>query len=243
VVVKSELVNSYVEITVQDSGIGISREFLPHVFDRFRQGDPGTNRIHGGMGLGLSIVRQLVELHGGTARAESEGEGRGTTFVIGLPSVTLQEDRKGAEFTGPTAGNILEIECPPSLQGLRVLVVDDEADTRDMMCAVLEHCRIDVVTARSTSEAMEAIAQFRPDVLISDLGMPEEDGFALIAQVRALPAERGGQIPAAALTAYVRAEDRMKVLRSGFQLHVPKPFEPAELVTVVANLAGRVGKG
>ena len=243
VLVKSELVNSYVEITVQDSGIGISREFLPHVFDRFRQGDPGTNRIHGGMGLGLSIVRQLVELHGGTARAESEGEGHGTTFVIGLPSVTLKEDRAGAERIRPTAGNILEIDCPPSLQGLRVLVVDDEADTRDMMCAVLEHCRIDVVTARSTSEALEAIAQFRPDVLISDLGMPEEDGFALIAQVRALPAERGGQIPAAALTAYVRAEDRMKVLRSGFQLHVPKPFEPAELVTVVANLAGRVGKG
>ncbi|MDT7689962.1 MAG: hypothetical protein QOE46_2721 [Acidobacteriota bacterium] len=237
--VKLESVASRVEITVQDTGIGISPEFLPHIFDRFRQADPGTNRVHGGMGLGLSIVRQLVELHGGTVRAESEGEGKGSTFVVSLPFITLKEVPERTERPFSNAVAHLEIDCPPSLQGLRVLIVDDETDTRDMMRAVLEHCKVEVFTAGSTSEALEAIARFRPDVLISDLGMPEEDGYRLIAKVRALPAERGGQIPAAALTAYVRAEDRTRVLRAGFQLHVPKPFEPAELVAVVANLAGR----
>ncbi|MDT5156186.1 MAG: hypothetical protein QOH51_543 [Acidobacteriota bacterium] len=243
ILVRLESVGSQVEITVEDSGIGISREFLPHIFDRFRQADPGTNRMHGGMGLGLSIVRQLVELHGGTVRAESEGEGKGTTFVVSLPFVALREEPVMAERTLPTAINPLEIECPPSLQGLRVLVVDDEADTRELLRAVLEHCKSEVVTVGSASEALEALAQFRPDVLISDLGLPEEDGYVLIDKVRALSSEHGGQTPAAALTAYVRAEDRMRVLRSGFQLHVPKPIEPAELVAVVANLATRLGKG
>ncbi|MDT5293223.1 MAG: hypothetical protein QOJ76_103 [Acidobacteriota bacterium] len=243
ILIKLERVASHVEITVQDSGIGIRREFLPHIFERFRQADPGTNRIHGGMGLGLSIVRQLVELHGGTVRAESAGEGKGATFVVSLPFIALKEESEAMERLLPLVANPLDIDCLASLQGLRVLVVDDEADTREMMRAVLEHCKIEVFTAESASEALEAIAQFRPDVLISDLGLPEDDGYALIAKVRALPAEHGGQMPAAALTAYVRAEDRMKVLRSGFQLHVPKPFEPAELVTVVANLAGRIGKG
>ena len=233
-----ESVNSRVEITVRDSGIGIDGEFLPHVFDRFRQADPGTNRVHGGMGLGLSIVRQLVELHGGTVRAESEGEGKGASFAVSLPFVTFHEATQRAKRTIPAA--LVELDCPPSLPGLRVLVVDDEADTLDMLRAVLEHCQIEVITAGSASEALEALVQSRPDVLISDLGMPGEDGFALIAKVRKLSAESGGQIPAAALTAYVRSEDRVKVLRSGFQLHVPKPIEPAELITVVANLAGRI---
>jgi PAS domain S-box-containing protein len=241
--VKSESIAAHVEITVQDSGIGISREFLPHIFERFRQADRGINRTHGGMGLGLSIVRQLVELHGGTVRAASEGEGKGATFVVRLPFVALKEEAERMERLLPVAAEPLEIECPPSLEGLRVLVVDDEADTREMIRAVLEHCKVEVATAESASAALEAVARFRPDVLISDLGLPEEDGYSLIAKVRALPAERGGQMPAAALTAYVRAEDRMKVLRSGFQLHVPKPFEPAELVTVVENLAARIGKG
>ena len=237
--VNLESVNSRVEITVRDSGIGISPEFLPHVFDRFRQADPGTNRVHGGMGLGLSIVRQLVELHGGTVRAESEGEGKGTTFAVSLPFVALHEETRRAKHPA-TAVAHLEFDCPPSLKGLRVLVVDDEADTRDMLRAVLEQCRVEVITAGSASEALEALVHSRPDVLISDLGMPGEDGYALISKVRALPAESGGRIPAAALTAYVRAEDRVKVLRAGFQLHVPKPIEPAELVTVVANLAERM---
>jgi signal transduction histidine kinase/CheY-like chemotaxis protein len=236
-------VDTRVEITVQDSGMGIDPEFLPHIFDRFRQADPGTNRIHGGMGLGLSIVRQLVELHGGTVRAASEGEGKGATFTVSLPFVNFgRGPGRAAERLPFGSVDHAEISCPPSLQGLRVLVVDDEKDTREMIRAVLEYCKMEVITAASASEALEAIAQSRPDVLLSDLGMPGEDGYALIAKVRALPAERGGQIPAAALTAYVRAEDRVKVLRSGFQLHVPKPFEPNELVAVVANLAGRLDK-
>ncbi len=242
ILVESRLAGTRVEITVRDTGMGISPEFLPHIFDRFRQANPGTNRIHGGMGLGLSIVRQLVELHGGTIRAESEGDGKGATFIVSLPFVALDEGSRLAERRpNGAADSRLELDCPPALQGLRVLVVDDEADTRDMLRAVLEHCGAEVITAGSASEALDALAHLRPDVLISDLGMPEDDGFTLMEKVRALPAERGGRIPAAALTAYVRAEDRVKVLRSGFQLHIPKPVEPAELVTVVAHLAGRSG--
>ena len=235
-------VDTRVEITVQDSGMGIDPEFLPHIFDRFRQADPATNRVHGGMGLGLSIVRQLVELHGGTVRAESEGEGKGATFTVSLPFVNFKRGSGRTERLPLNAGGYPEINCPPSLQGLRVLAVDDEADTREMIRAVLEHCKMEVITAASASEALEAIAQSRPDILISDVGMPGEDGYALIAKVRSLPAERGGQIPAAALTAYVRKEDRLKVLHSGFHLHVSKPLEPNELVAVVANLAGRLNQ-
>jgi signal transduction histidine kinase/ActR/RegA family two-component response regulator len=234
--------DSRVEITVRDSGMGIAPEFLPHIFDRFRQADPGTNRVHGGMGLGLSIVRQLVELHGGTVRAESEGEGKGATFTVSLPFVNFRRGPERGERLPLKAVSHAEINCPASLQGLRVLAVDDEADTREMIRAVLEHCKMEVITAGSSSEALEAIAQSRPDVLISDLGMPGEDGYSLIAKVRALPPERGGQIPAAALTAYVRAEDRVKVLYSGFQLHVSKPIEPNELLAVVTNLAGRLNE-
>ena len=236
--VKLSSADSRVLITVRDSGAGIPEEFLPHIFDRFRQADPGANRIHGGMGLGLSIVRQLVELHGGTVKAESEGEGKGATFTVSLPFVNFNRGNARAERV-PLDTRHAEINCPPSLRGLRVLAVDDEADTREMIRAVLEHCKIEVITAASASEALEAIVQSRPDVLLSDLGMPGEDGYALIEKVRALPPERGGRIPAAALTAYVRGEDRVKVLRSGFQLHVSKPLEPNELVAVVANLANR----
>ncbi|MET0645359.1 MAG: ATP-binding protein [Pyrinomonadaceae bacterium] len=239
IAVRLESVDTRVEITVQDSGIGIDPEFLPHIFERFRQADPGTNRVHGGMGLGLSIVRQLVELHGGTVRAASAGEGTGATFTVSLPFVNFRRGQERAERL-PFSSGLTEIHCPPGLQGLRVLAVDDEADTREMIRAVLEYCKMEVITAASASEALEALVQSRPDVLLSDLGMPGADGYALIAKVRALPAERGGQIPAAALTAYVRAEDRVKVLRSGFQLHVSKPLEPNELVAVVANLAGRL---
>ncbi|MGH9942633.1 MAG: ATP-binding response regulator [Pyrinomonadaceae bacterium] len=222
--------------------MGINRDFLPHVFDRFRQADAATTRLHGGLGLGLSIVRQLVELHGGTVRAESEGEGRGTTFIVSLPFLVINRELEAPERVHPTAGHNFRLDCPPSLNGIRVLIVDDEADTRDLLRAVLERYESQVITAGSTAEALEAIVRLRPDVLVSDLGMPGEDGYALIAKVRALPAERGGQTPAAALTAYARVEDRLRVLRSGFQIHLPKPVEPAELVTVVANLAGRIGQ-
>jgi PAS domain S-box-containing protein len=241
--VKLERVNSHVEIMVSDSGIGISREFLPYVFDRFRQEDAATTRLHGGLGLGLSIVRQLTELHGGTARVESEGEGQGATFIISLPFIAVMSEQVEPERRHPTASDkSIALDCPPSLDGLRVLVVDDEEDTRDLLRAVLEKCGAEVTMAASTAEALDALEALRPDVLVSDLGMPGADGYALIARVRALPAERGGQTPAAALTAYARAEDRLRVLSSGFQIHLPKPVEPMELIIVVANLAGRTGK-
>ncbi|MBV9929107.1 MAG: response regulator [Acidobacteria bacterium] len=238
---KLERVESHVEITVSDSGIGIAPDFLPYVFDRFRQADAAATRHHGGLGLGLSIVRQLTELHGGTARVESEGEGRGASFCISLPFIAVKGDPEGPGPAHPTAGGGgVEFDCPPSLEGLRVLVVDDEQDTRDLLRAVLERCGSEVTGASSAAEALAAVEALRPDVIVSDLGMPGEDGYALIAKVRALPAERGGRTPAAALTAYARTEDRLRVLRSGFQIHLPKPVEPAELVTVVANLSGRV---
>jgi CheY-like chemotaxis protein/anti-sigma regulatory factor (Ser/Thr protein kinase) len=241
--VKVQRLNSHVEIVVSDSGVGISKEFLPYVFDRFRQADGSTTRIHGGLGLGLSIVRQLVDLHGGSVSVESKGEGKGATFTITLPFAGVINDQKeAASPTPPHGGEIVTFEGLPSLEGLKVLVVDDEADTRELIREVLKECGSEVVMSRSVEEALEALEQHHPDILISDLGMPDEDGYSLISKIRALPPERGGQIPAAALTAYARAEDRMRVLRSGFQFHLPKPVDSAELVTVVASLAGRAYK-
>jgi CheY-like chemotaxis protein len=239
--VRLERINSHVELTVSDSGKGIESEFLPHVFDRFRQADQKSTRTHGGLGLGLSIVRQLVELHGGSVHAKSEGEGQGATFVVQLP---LMVTPRGVEQQGhrhPTAGGNMELDCPPQLDRLRILVVDDEDDTRDLLRTVLEQCGAEVVTAGSAMEALEALKKSKPDVLISDIGMPEDDGYALISKVRALSAARGGKVPAIALTAYARTEDRVRALMAGFQVHLSKPIEPVELVTVVASLVGRTG--
>ena len=237
-------IDSHIEVVVSDTGVGISKEFLPYVFDRFRQADGSTTRIHGGLGLGLSIVRQLVDLHGGSVSVESAGEGKGATFTITLPFVGVVSTQKETESTHPThTDEIVTFEGLPSLEGLKILVVDDEADTRELIREVLKECGSEVVMSRSAAEALEALEQHKPDILISDLGMPDEDGYSLISKIRALPPERGGQIPAAALTAYARAEDRMRVLRSGFQFHLPKPVDSAELVTVVASLAGRAYKG
>ena len=238
--VKVQRIDSHVEIVVIDSGVGISKEFLPYVFDRFRQADASTTRIHGGLGLGLSIVRQLVDLHGGSVSVHSEGEGKGAAFTITLPFVGVVSNQQEAEAVHPTQGDeIILFEGLPSLHGLKVLVVDDEPDTRELIREVLKECGSEVITSQSAAEALEALEQHKPDILISDLGMPDEDGYSLISKIRALPEDRGGQIPAAALTAYARAEDRMRVLRSGFQFHLPKPVDSAELVTVVASLAGR----
>ena len=239
---KVQRINSHVEIVVSDSGVGINKEFLPYVFDRFRQADGSTTRIHGGLGLGLSIVRQLVDLHGGSVGVESKGEGKGATFTITLPFVGVSSDQKETESLPTHGDEIVTFEDLPSLQGLKVLVVDDEADTRELIREVLKECGSEVMLSRSAEEALEALERYHPDILISDLGMPDEDGYSLISKIRALPPERGGQIPAAALTAYARAEDRMRVLRSGFQFHLPKPVDSAELVTVVASLAGRAYK-
>ncbi|MCA1630501.1 MAG: PAS domain S-box protein [Acidobacteria bacterium] len=241
-------VNSHLEVTISDTGQGIPEEFLPYVFDRFRQADPTPTRAHGGLGLGLAIVRHLIELHGGSVRAESAGAGQGSTFRVSLP--LLATTRAETAPPGETAGAARErvssyfagLECPPELEGVRVLLVEDDPDSRELLIMVLEHCRAEVVAAAGSEEAMRALEGWRPDVVISDIEMPGEDGYTFIRRLRALPAERGGDTPAAALTAYARAEDRMRALVAGFHLHVPKPVEPAELVTVVASLAGRAIK-
>ena len=234
--------DAHVEVVVTDTGIGIKKEFLPHVFDRFRQADPSTTRIHGGLGLGLSIVHQLVGLHGGNVSVQSEGEGKGATFTINLPFVGAVSDHHDAEPVPVHSEEITTLEGLPSLEGLKVLVVDDEADTRELIREVLKECGSEVVVCASVEEALVALEEHKPDILISDLGMPDEDGYSLISKIRALPSDRGGHIPAAALTAYARTEDRLRVLRSGFQFHLPKPVDSAELVTVVASLAGRAYK-
>jgi len=242
VIVRLERVGSHLELTVSDTGKGIAKDFLPHVFDRFRQADATTTRAFGGLGLGLAIVRQLVELHGGTVRVDSEGESLGSTFTVSLPLAAM---RGAVSDTGSALEQpefkLPELECPPELNGIRVLVVDDEADTCELLQFILEGCGAQVKTASSAAAALEAVAEEVFDVLISDIGMPDEDGYSLIAKVRALSKERGGKIPAAALSAYAGEEDRIRVLRSGFQIHVPKPISPSELVAVVANLAGRTG--
>jgi PAS domain S-box-containing protein len=241
--VRLERVDSHVELIVTDTGPGIKPEALPFIFDRFRQEDSTTTRRHGGLGLGLAIVRHLVEMHGGTVEVESSGNGAGATFTVKLPLIATRsahlmpdQRKEGVHPTASTSG--VSFDCPPELEGLHVLVVDDEEDTRYLVSSILEQCAARVSTAASAEEGLAALKRLRPDVLLSDLGMPVEDGYSLIMKVRALPPDEGGRTPAAALTAYARVEDRMKVLRSGFQIHLPKPVEPAELVTVVASLAG-----
>ena len=245
--VRLERINSHVEIVVSDTGQGMTSNILPYIFERFRQADSTSTRAHGGLGLGLAIVRHLVELHGGTVEAESEGAGQGSTFTVRLPLIAMRSidlsSMRNEERVHPTASGGVPFDCPPVLKDLHVLVVDDEEDTRLFVTAVLEQCGARVTATASAAEALVSLQDLRPDVLVSDLGMPEEDGYSLIRKVRALSADEGGRTPAAALTAYARVEDRLKVLRSGFQIHLPKPIEPAELVTVVANLTGRITEG
>ncbi|MBE9007158.1 PAS domain S-box protein [Fortiea sp. LEGE XX443] len=235
---ESLLIPSYAQIQIIDTGIGIKREFLPYVFDRFRQADSSSTRAHGGLGLGLAIVRHLVELHGGTLHVESMGEGQGATFTVKLPLLLPNKETISQPLSIPEA-NLDVVPLCPLLTGVRVLVVDDEADTREYMTTVLQQCQAEVQAVGSAQEALQVIFQWQPDVLISDIGMPGEDGYSLIRQLRSQPPEQGGKIPAAALTAYARAEDRMRAIQEGFQLHLPKPIEPAELATVVASLVRR----
>jgi CheY-like chemotaxis protein/two-component sensor histidine kinase len=233
-----ERVNSHVEIIVSDTGMGIKPEFLPFVFDRFRQADASTTRKHGGLGLGLSIVRQLVEMHGGNVRAKSPGEGQGATFSIELP---ISIAHAGAHRRTPNppddAGGAL---ASAPLDGVRVLVVDDEPDARELARQILGLARATVKTAGSAAEALEQLAAERPDVLVSDIGMPVADGYELIRRVREL-GWNGKQLPAVALTAFARPEDRRRALLAGFQTHVSKPVDPDELIAIVATLLGRTG--
>ncbi|WP_371877648.1 ATP-binding protein [Pyxidicoccus parkwayensis] len=230
---------SSVEISVADTGQGISAQFLPHVFERFRQADGSTTRQAGGLGLGLAVVRHLVELHGGTVSAASEGESKGATFVVTLPQAVTQrrEVLVPPSLRGPLLAQ--DVPCPPQLAGLRLLVVDDEEDTRELLRSLLETCGVIVTTAGSAEEALSLLRREPHDALVSDIGMPMEDGYRFISRVRALSREQGGDIPAVALTAYTRMEDRTRALLAGFNSHVPKPIEPVELLAVIAALVTR----
>jgi PAS domain S-box-containing protein len=236
--VRLERIDSHVEFAVKDTGQGIDPEFLPHVFDRFRQADSSRTRRHRGLGLGLSIVRELVELHGGTVTAHSTGEGEGTTFKVKLPLLRTAK-LSDVDITDTLIGSKTLTDWQPSLANLRVLVVDDEPDARELVAAVLIGRDAEVVSVESAGEALEEMERQQFDVLVSDIGMPLMDGYELIEKVRQLSAERGGRTPAAALTAYAGLEDRIRALWAGYQMHIPKPIEPAELTTVVANLAER----
>ncbi len=236
-----ERVSSHAEIVVADTGMGIPPDLLPHVFERFRQSDASTTRRHGGLGLGLAIVRHLVELHGGTVRVASPGDGQGSTFFVLLPLSVAHlppaGERARVHPTAEPQGSSCQDDPTLNLKGIRVLVVDDEPDARETLQQILEHCDAEVLTVGSAAEALEAAETWKPHVLLSDIGMPGEDGYSLIRRLRKLPPERGGQTPAAALTAFARSEDRRRALLAGFQMHVSKPVELQELAAVVASLA------
>jgi len=235
-------VNSHFEINVADTGEGIDAAFLPHVFERFRQADASTSRRHGGLGLGLSIVKQLVELHGGNIHAASGGNGRGATFTVALPVPALdvyQSPRESREQLLRAVTEDLATAVPvTNLTGIKVLVVDDEADARSLIERLLHECGATVITAGSAGEAMEHARNDEPDILISDIGMPKEDGYSLLRRIRQLGSETA-RIPAIALTAYARPEDRAKAIQAGYQLHFSKPVEAMKLIATVASLAKR----
>src|SRR2546427_8095903 len=234
-----ERLDSDVQITVSDTGQGIGADFLPLIFDRFRQADSTRTRKYGGLGLGLAIVRQIVEMHGGTVQAESRGEGQGATFTVRLPirGMADKEDSTPREArVFPTVAKVPAFVCPPQIYGLRVLLVDDQPDTLEMLKAALEQCRAEVRTSADAAAALEVFQEWKPDVLVSDIAMPGEDGYALIAKVRTLEQQAGKRTPAIALTAYVRVEDRRRVLQAGYDKFVPKPVEPSELLATLASL-------
>ncbi|HEV2861944.1 MAG TPA: ATP-binding protein [Pyrinomonadaceae bacterium] len=246
--VSAQRILTHVRIEVSDTGPGIPPEFLPYVFDRFRQADSSTTRQHGGLGLGLSIVRHLVEAHGGSVHAYSAGEGQGATFTVDLPLPVDAEpppaadDDAAREAGGPVAPPAAEDagEAMPPLVGVRVLLVDDDDDTLEMLQALLRRAGAEVTAVTSAGAALGALERVRPDVMVADIGMPGVDGYELVRRVRSLGAERGGQTPAVALTAYAGEADRVRALRSGFQTHLAKPVAPSDLVAAVVNLAGRI---
>jgi CheY-like chemotaxis protein len=227
-----------VRIAVSDTGDGIRADFLPYVFDRFRQADSSASRAYGGLGLGLAIVRHLVELHGGTVRAESPGEGRGAALTVNIPIGVSRAAAPDSDEVRADDRDAAPTHTAP-VDGLRVLVVEDDADTREALAIVLRQQNAQVIAVTSAVEAMEAMDRSPPDVLVCDIGLPGEDGYALIRRVRARDPERGGRTPAVALTAFAQAEDRRRALQAGFQVHVSKPLDPADLTEVVAMLARR----
>jgi CheY-like chemotaxis protein len=219
-------------VTVKDTGQGIDSEFLPRVFDRFRQADSSTTRSFGGLGLGLAIVRHLVELHGGTVSAQSDGVNKGATFSTTFP---LLADRSEAVALAQN-GETYEFR---SLDGLRVLIVDDEPEAREIISTVIMRTGAEVTACTTATEALAKLAEWKPDVILSDIAMPDEDGYSFIGKVRSLPRDKGGETPAAALTAYARDVDRRQALAAGYQMHIAKPIGASQLVHMVARLAGR----
>jgi PAS domain S-box-containing protein len=238
VVVRLARVDGHAEISVEDTGPGIRPEVLPHVFELFRQGDSSNTRAYGGLGLGLAVVRQLVELHGGTVHATSAGEGTGAAFCVRLPLAREDAAAEPMAAAAPAASPV----AGPRLDGIRVLVSDRGADVREVVAGILGQSGAQVLTASSARETLDAVACERPDVLVVDLDMGDESGYALLNKIRALPADAGGGTPAAALSAMSRTEDRVRSLLAGFQMHLCKPVHPTELVAVVASLGGRAGK-
>jgi signal transduction histidine kinase/ActR/RegA family two-component response regulator len=233
--VQLQRVRSHVEIIVSDTGQGIAADVLPYVFDRLRQGEGGSARGHGGLGIGLGLVRHLVELHGGSVYAESAGEGQGATFVVKLPLMIAEmREQPIAHRDSPALES-------PSLAGARIVVVDDDPTAVELIREVFVQAGAEVIEGRTAKEAFQAVAQWCPDVLVSDIEMPGEDGYSLIRKVRALGPEQGGKTPAVALTAFGRPEDRIRSLRAGFNIHVSKPVDPAELIAIVASMIGRAG--
>jgi PAS domain S-box-containing protein len=224
-------------ITIKDSGIGIKEDFLPYVFDRFRQADSSSTRAHGGLGLGLAIVRHLVELHGGTVSAESDGAERGASFTVDLPlrAVNIRRPEAGGDGARRETEATTD-ECPPQLEGVRILIVDDEEDARQVLAMALRECKAVVETAANARQAIEALRRARPDVLISDIGMPDEDGYSLVQRLRADEDPRLRELPAVALTAYAGEDDRMRSIAAGFQVHLAKPVDPEALIAAVGEL-------
>lgn len=236
--------NAHVQIIVTDTGIGIAPEFLPHLFERFRQADGSTARQFGGLGLGLALVKSLVEAHGGAVRAESRGEHQGATFIVELPlSINRAEcasfPKAQPRTSKPAASCLTDDEQP--IRNVKVLVVDDDTDGRELIRRILEEHGAIVIAAASAAEALQKLGQERPEVILSDIGMPQQDGYEFIQAVRQLPLDAGGDTPAVALTAFAQSRDRQQALLAGYHSHLPKPVEPGELIAVVASLAGRVG--
>jgi len=231
---------SYVEIVVSDTGQGIDTDFLPYVFERFRQADATSTRSHGGLGLGLAIVRHLVEMHGGAVFADSPGVGKGATFTVRLPLLMAHADQRSAGMPQLSSGANASPESSTRLEGVHVMIVDDEADTREMLRLLMRQLGAEVRACGSSEEALSILSEWNPDVIVSDIEMPDEDGYELIRKVRRLEANSGGRkVPAVALTAYGRVEDRVRALSAGYQIHIAKPAEPNELALVIASLTAR----
>jgi CheY-like chemotaxis protein len=237
--VRVERVNSHIEIVVSDTGVGIRPEFLPHVFERFRQADAGTTRQTGGLGLGLSIARHIVEMHGGSVEAASGGEGQGATFRVRLPLMIVHEPATREPRAHPRTETLAPLKGLKNLSGVRVMAVDDEEDALGLLRVVLEAAGAEVLTMSSASEALQRVGEARPDVMVVDLGMPQMDGFEFMARIRASSNADIANTPAAALTAFARSEDRTKALENGFEMHLAKPVDPGELVASIATLVRR----